>query len=62
MSTNATLLLIADLTAQATDLQAGLDAAWLMITGIGIVMMQAGFMALEVGAGRSALVPRRLPV
>jgi hypothetical protein len=59
---NATIQIVADLSDKIVNLQVGLDAAWLMVTGIGIVMMQAGFMALEVGAGRSALVPRRLPV
>jgi hypothetical protein len=59
---NATIQIVADLSDKIVNLQVGLDAAWLMVTGIGIVMMQAGFMALEVGAGRSALAPRRLPV
>jgi ammonia channel protein AmtB len=38
----------------------GLNAAWLIITGIGIVMMQAGFMALEVGATRAKNVKATL--
>ena len=31
----------------------GLNGMWLLVTGIGIVLMQAGFMALEVGTVRA---------
>lgn len=55
----------------ATELQArldettvvftyGLNTAWLIITGIGIVLMQAGFMALEVGTVRAKNVKAAL--
>lgn len=38
----------------------GLNAAWVIITGIGIILMQAGFMALEVGATRAKNVKATL--
>ena len=38
----------------------GLNTAWLIITGTGILMMQAGFMALEVGATRAKNVKATL--
>lgn len=40
---------LAYITEMDTRLSYGLDAMWLIITGAGIVFMQIGFMALEVG-------------
>jgi Amt family ammonium transporter len=38
----------------------GLNSAWLINTGIGIVLMQAGFLALEVGTVRAKNVKAAL--
>jgi Amt family ammonium transporter len=35
------------------ELNFGLNTSWLIVTGIGIILMQAGFMALEVGTVRA---------
>lgn len=52
MAENTTeLLLLIETTKR--ELNYGLNSAWVLITGIGIILMQAGFMALEVGTVRA---------
>jgi len=65
MSLTPAFVLLNQSTAEALselnrNLAYGLNASWLVITGIGIVTMQAGFMALEVGATRAKNVKATL--
>ena len=53
MATSNNLTLAEQLEELNASFAYGLNTTWLLLTGIGIVTMQAGFLALEVGATRA---------